>query len=232
MYCINCGVRLGDGDKPCPLCGTVPFHPDLQPEKVESLYPEGRHPTDQLSPRGILIVITVMAFLLPMVITLQCDLLINGAVTWCGYVIAALAALYVPCVLPFWFRRPNPVIFVPCTFVALGGFLLYLNFATGGQWFLSFAFPVVGAACLIVTAVVTLVKYLRRGHLYVYGGAALATAAFMPVMEMLVVITFHREKFFAWSWYPMTAFALVGGLLIFLGAYAPARETMERKFFI
>ena len=41
-------------------------------------------------------------------------------------------------VLPLWFRRPNPVIFVPADFAAIGLYLLYINFATGGHWFLTF----------------------------------------------------------------------------------------------
>ena len=35
--------------------------------------------------------------------------------------------------LPLWFRRPNPVIFVPVDFAAIGLYLLYINFATGGR---------------------------------------------------------------------------------------------------
>jgi hypothetical protein len=32
--------------------------------------------------------------------------------------------------------------------------------------------------------------------------------------------------------YPVTTLVLIGGLLIFLAICRPARETMERKFFI
>ena len=39
MYCINCGVRLEDTEKVCPLCHTtVPFHPDIERKEAESLY--------------------------------------------------------------------------------------------------------------------------------------------------------------------------------------------------
>ena len=231
MYCINCGVKLADTEKKCPLCGVEVFHPELVRGEGEPLYPQERYPNYQVSRWGVQIV-TTTAFLLPLLITLLCDLRISNAVTWSGYVIGALVVGYVGLVLPYWFRRPNPVIFVPCWFAALGVYVLYINLATGGEWFLSFAFPVVGTVGLIVTAVVTLLKYVRRGKLYIFGGAAIALGLFMPVMEFLLYVTFEHLRFTAWSFYPLIALVLLGGMLIFLALSRPARETMERKFFI
>lgn len=231
MYCINCGVKLADTEKSCPLCGVVVFHPQLRQEDVEPLYPHEHFPEPQVAPRTAQIVLTTM-FLLPMLVTLLCDLQISGAVTWSGYVAGALAVAYVMFVLPLWFRRPNPVIFVPCTFVVIGLYLLYIDLATGGGWFLSFAFPVTGGIGLIVTAVVALLKYLRRGKLYILGGALIALGAFMPLMEFLMCLTFDFSRFFAWSLYPLIVLVLLGGMLIFLAICRPVRETMERKFFL
>ena len=231
MYCINCGVKLADTEKRCPLCGTVVFHPELNRPEAEPLYPQDQVPVPKVNSR-IANVIATAAFLLPILITLLCDLQMNGGVTWSGFVIGALVVGYVILVLPTWFRKPNPVIFVPCGFVAVGLYLLYISLATGGHWFLSFAFPVVGAVGLIVTTVVTLLRYVRRGRLYVFGGAAIALGAFMPVMELLMNLTFHFQKFKWWSLYPMIPLVLLGVVLIFLAAYRPARESMERKFFI
>lgn len=231
MYCAKCGVQLADTENKCPLCGTR-AHPDVVRPAGEPLYPKNGKPAPQVSTWGLQIVLSALV-LLPMLICLQCDLLINSSVTWSGFVTGALLCIYVMLVLPIWFRKPNPVIFVPCSFASVGGYLLYINLATAGNWFLSFAFPVVGFFCLVVTAVVTLVRYVRRGFLYIYGGAFVAMGAFMPLMGFLINLTFrHTVKFALWSLYPLTALVLVGGMLIFLAICRPAREVMERKFFI
>lgn len=81
---------------------------------------------------------------LPAVLSILCDWRVNGRIVWSGYSVGGAALLYVMVVLPLWFRRPNPVIFVPVDFAAIGLYLLYINFATGGHWFLTFAFPVTG----------------------------------------------------------------------------------------
>ena len=230
MYCAKCGVKLADTEKNCPLCGTR-AHPDVVREEVKPLFPGDTQPVGQVSTWGVQIILTTI-FLLPMLICLQCDLLVTGGVTWSGYVIGALLSCYVIGVLPIWFKRPNPVIFVPCSFAMVALYLLYISWASGGGWFLSFAFPVTGFICLVVTAVVTLLRYVRRGALYVFGGAFAAMGAFMPLMGFLVNLTFFRPAFALWSLYPMTALVLLGGMLIFLAICRPARETMQRKFFI
>ena len=90
----------------------------------------------------------------------------------------------------------------------------------------------VGTVGIIVTAVTTLMRYLTRGRLYIFGGAFIAIGGFFPVMELLLDKTFQVEDFLGWSFYPLAALVLLGGMLIFLAIYAPARETMERKFFL
>ncbi len=97
---------------------------------------------------------------------------------------------------------------------------------------MSFAFPVIGYVAAVVTAVVTLLRYVKRGGLYIFGGAFIAMGVLMPLLEFLIHLTFDQEKFLLWSFYPLIGLVLLGGMLIFLAVCRPARETMERKFFI
>ncbi len=231
MYCCSCGVKLADSEKKCPLCGLQAFHPELPRPEGQPLYPVNQHPVQEVSPWGIRVIV-LMSFLVPLITVLLCDLPVNGGITWSGYVIGALILLYVVAILPLWFPKPNPVVFVPVDFVTVGLYLLYINHSVDGHWFLSFAFPVTGFCALVVTAVVTLQRYVRRGRFYVYGGAIAAAGLFLPVMELLLYITFDPVSFTGWSFYPMAGLLLLGGFLIFLGICRPAREIMERKFFI
>lgn len=231
MYCINCGVKLQDTEASCPLCGTRVYHPDLSRQREPALFPTDAEP--ELQKRSFVpqMILTIL-FLLPLFIVFQCDMLLNQTVTWSGYVMGALAVTYVMLVLPLWFRRPNPVIFVPCSFAAIGGYVLYIDLAIGGNWFLSFAFPLIGGLALIVTAVVTLLRYVKKGALYIFGGASIALGAMMLPVEFLAEYTFGIPRFEGWALYPMTVLVLLGGFLIFLAIYRPAREAMERKLFI
>ena len=230
MYCIKCGVELADSEKTCPLCGTLVFHPDFPTPDGQKPYPVGQRPPQQVSPLGSRFILT-MCFVAGLLIPTLCDVQIHNAVTWSGYVMGALAVCYVWLVLPFWFPRPNPVVFVPCGFTAAALYLLYIDLTTAGGWFLTFALPVTGILGIIVTAVVVLVRCLRRGRMYIFGGAAVTTGLFMPVMEWLLTVSFSLP-FYGWSFYPLAVLALIGITMIVVAICRPMRETLERKFFI
>ena len=230
MYCSSCGVKLADTEEKCPLCGLEAYHPKIQREVLQKNYPVDLYPEKEVSPWGIKMLILV-CFVLPLIVVLLCDLPVHGEITWSGYVIGALILAYTSVVLPYWFRNPNPVIFVPIGFAVACLYLWYINYATQGDWFMTLAFPVVGFFCIVVETVVTLLRYIRRGRLYIFGGAITATGLFLPVMELLIDITFG-VKYYYWSFYPLGVLVLVGSFLIFLGICRPAREVMERKFFL
>ena len=231
MYCVKCGVALGDTEKQCPLCSTPVYHPELTREEAEPLYPHDSMPPKQPHPWGVLLIVSLL-FLLPMSICLAADLNINGQMNWSGYVIGTLLVLYVMFVLPSWFRKPNPVIFTPVSFAAIALFLLYVCLANDGTWFLPFAFPVTGVLCLLVTAVVVLCRYTRKGLLYVFGGASLAMGGFMVLLEYLLHITFGLPGLGTWSFYPMSVFALLGIGLILIAIVPSFRESLSKKFFV
>lgn len=230
MYCANCGVRLADTEQKCPLCGTTAYHPEITRQAAKPLYPKNSYPVEAVKPKVAQVILLVL-FLLPLVITLLINLQVDHAVTWSGYVMGALALAYVILALPGWFEQPNPVVFVPCDFLAVGLYLLYIDLSAGGNWFLSFAFPVVGCVGLIVTAMVTLLRYVRRGKLYIFAGGFLAFGAFMLLLEFLLTITFDCH-FTGWSFYPLTALVMLGAFLMYLAINRTVREMMERKLFI
>lgn len=229
MYCIECGVKLADAEKKCPLCNTAVCHPDYINRQGKGLYPGNKMPQRSSGSKALNGAIIIL-FLIPLFVCFAADMLLDGRVEWFGYVAGALVLAYIAFALPMWFQKPNPVIFVPCNFAAVALYLLYINLATGGAWFLSFAFPVTGGLCLIICTVVTLLHYLRKGKLYILGGALMALGAFMLLTEFLMGVTFHL-RFIGWSIYPLCVLLLFGSLLIYLAINSAARETLERKLF-
>ncbi len=229
MYCVKCGVKLADSQDRCPLCGTTVYHPEMERPVAESLYPDILPEKISRSKGGAILLLIL--FVLPALLVTVCDWQINKSITWSGYVTGALALGYVCLGLPVWFRKPNPVIFTPCAFAAAGLYLLYINWATNGSWFLAFALPVTGGLCLIVTAVVTLMRYVSKGKFFIFGGASIVLGGFMLLVEYLLNDTFHLPAV-GWSVYPLVVLAVLGGVLIYLGVSRPAREMLARKLFI
>lgn len=229
MFCVKCGVKLADTEKICPLCGTTVYHPDIVINEDDRLYPEGRKPKTQTNAKvinGMLIIL----FMIPIFVCFLSDYMINGFLNWFGFAAGGILWVYIVFVLPLWFKKPNPVIFVPCDFAASALYLLYIDIAIGGGWFLNFAFPLTGALCLIISACVTLCHYIKRGHLYIWGGTIIAMGAYTLFIEFFLGIAFEI-RFIGWSIYPLMVLTLLGGMLIYLAINRSAREMMERKLF-
>ncbi len=230
MYCIKCGVELTDGQKKCPLCNTEVYHPDFT-SKEGLLFPKSDTPQTEYNRTGILFVISVLYFI-AISILVVCDMTVFHHMSWSLYVTSALLLTYVIIVLPLWFKTPNPVIFVPCDFAALTVFLWYLCYLRGGNWFFPFALPITLGICLITTTIITLKRYVRRGFLYVLGGAFITTGLFTVLIEYLIRLTFFKSIRFIWSYYPMLVFFLIGMMLIVVAICKPLRRSLEKIFFI
>lgn len=229
MYCVKCGVKLADTEKKCPLCNTVVYHPDVKQPNEEPLYPSKKMPKSA-SISKILNGAVIITFVIALVVCYFADLLLDDVINWFGYVVGALVVAYVAFALPLWFKKPNPVIFTPCAFAAVILYLFYIDFMTGGNWFLTFAFPITGGLCVIISATITLLYYVRKGKLYIFGGMFMALGALMTLIEFLLEITFNIE-FIGWSIYPFGVLFLFGGLLIYFAINKVAREMIERKLF-
>lgn len=229
MYCVKCGVKLADTENICPLCNTRVYHPEIIREDERELYPIDKMPK-KTSKRAVLAGAVVILFMIPFILSFFADLLPDGKLDWFGFVAGGIAIAYLTFAFPMWFKNPHPVIFVPCDFAAYIVYLLYVNLATGGKWFLTFAFPISLAVAAIVCTLVILLHYLKRGKLYIAGGSIIAFGLLFLMIEGLMDNTFGI-KFIGWSLYPLITLALIGGLLLYLAINNIAREKIERKLF-
>ena len=229
MYCPNCGVKLEEGGKKCPLC--LADLPSTEKGKGKSFYPDLPRPRQKEDFRGLLFLITLF-FLIAGGCVLALDLIRNEKITYSVSVLTLLLLFYAAFCLPRWWRRPNPAIFLPVVFCCLMGALLYEDLRTGGGWFLPFALPVLGGFFLFLEAAVTLLEYVRGGRLYIFGGFFLAIGVLFFVSELLYRATFSMPICLTYSILPLILFCTLGMGLIVIAIVPPFRRYFERRFFL
>ncbi len=230
MYCIKCGVELSRGQEICPLCNTRVYHPDLPIEGAPT-YPKKPFQSEEFNRRGLLFVITVLS-LIPLLLPMAFELSWHNVVNWSGYVTGGVLLGYILIVLPLWFKKFHPEIFLPVDFAAVLGFLLYVDLQTAEGWFLPFALPVTGALGLIVTAVCTVAHYLRRGRLYIVGGGLIAVGLWTVLIELLITLTFGVHFSVHWSLFSCATMFILGMMLIVIAIVRPFRDSLYKIFFI
>ncbi len=228
MYCVKCGVKLQDGVESCPLCQTPVWNPE-QPQKEHGYPDQYPHPQKE-STLPFAVAMTVVSVIAIGVILAVC-LKLYGKLNWGGYVVGGILWFYVVAILPCWFRHPPVEVFIPVGHAASALLALFICLKTGGRWFWSFAFPVAIISCLLLTAVACLLKYLRQGWLFIFGGFLLGLGVFTVLIEFFMHITFGT-RMFLWSLYSLIGFAIVGGFLLLAGVIPGLRKTLEKNFFI
>ena len=231
MYCVKCGVELTDGQTVCPVCSTRVYHPDIPIKDAPPTYPKKDFESEEFNRRGVLFVVTIFA-LLAVVLSIMFDISLAGEVTWSGYVASGMLTFYVCVILPLWFKHTTPAIFVPCGFASILLLLLYINLHTGGDWFLSFAFPVTTSLGLIITAVTTVFHYVKRGKLYTVGGGLIALGGWTLLIELFLHLTFDIPGHVIWSPFPCTALSVFGLTLIVVAIVKPFKDSFKRVFYV
>ena len=230
MYCIKCGAKLSEGQTVCPICETRVYHPDIIISE-ENTYPKVPFKSEEFNRKGLLFVIT-MLFLVPLILPVLLELGWSNDVSWSGYASGGTIIFYVSFIMPYWFKKPNPVIFVPISFALTIGLLLFISIETGGGWFMSFAFPVAGALAIIITAATAVLYYVNKGRLYTIGGTLIALGMWTVLLEYDIRTTFGVSTKFFWSLAPLTVLSIIGIMLIVIAIVKPLKESLRRIFFI
>jgi len=229
MYCVYCGVKLQDGAKACPLCRTPVPEVYMQPRENPSSYSD-RLPEEERK-HGLVLAI----FLVTMGIIAVClgcliyCLRTWHEASWSGYVLMTSGLIWVTLLFPLLFRRYRPMIFLPVDFACVAAFLLYICVKNGGNWFLSFAFPVTGIACLLTLMGVAIFRYIRQGRLRLLGLFFMLIGTSFMLIEFFQHITFGTPMF-VWSLYCVCAFGALG-LFLFVATLIPPLHAHLRKTF-
>ncbi len=230
MYCIKCGVGLSNGQTVCPLCGTRVYHPDFS-QTESPTYPKKEFKSEAFNRRGLLFIITILS-LLPLILPVFMEVAITKTVVWSGYVAGGILLAYLVLILPLWFEHPNPVVFVPLTFLEAACFLFYVNYQLGTDWFFTLALPVVMAMCAIITALTACLYYIPHGKLYMFGGAFIAIGGWFVLLEGLIRYTCHVQFAFMWSLCPLICLFLIGIGLIVVAIVKPFKESLRKIFYV
>ena len=215
----------------CPLCQTKVYHPDLTVKDPTPTYPKKDFQSEAINRKGILFVISIL-YLLPLLLPMLFEFLVSDRINWSGIVAAGTLLSYLFFILPAWFKKKLPMIFVPVDFLGALLTVWYICYATNGNWFFTFALPITALLGAIITAVTVLVVTLRRGRLYIVGSAIIATGGWTVLIEKLLHVTFGVRHTVYWSAFTLSSFFILGMMLIIIAIVKPWKESLRRFFFL
>lgn len=229
-YCVHCGVKLGNGEKKCPLCRTVSIDPHEESKAASPpLYPT--HTPEQLLTRSkrYFLILFGLLLLVPALLCLLVDLLIGGAVTWSIYAFTALILLYIAIAVPIWVDHHKTYFSLVTGYVCL---MLYLKMvesvSNSGQWFFPIVLPTVSLFILLTLLVTHL---YRRGILgkFTLAGAVLILIAIVCVAVDLLLSLYTGGDMLVWSPFVFAPCLFISLLIFFINGNRTIREEIRRR---
>ena len=85
---------------------------------------------------------------------------------------------------------------------------------------------------LILTALIALIRYVRRGKLYIFGGFLIALGAYTVLIDLLLRVTFSMGNVILWSIFSAATGFMLGMMLIVIAIVKPLRESLRKRFFL
>ncbi len=230
-YCVHCGVKLGDGEKRCPLCQTPVYDP-AEPERhaAPKSYPV-RTPEQELKrSKRFLLMLAALMLLAPAGLCLVIDLLVTGGVTWSGYASGALIMLFLSVSIPLAVPRYHTYFAIGASFLCLNGYLFLVErLSSSGRWFFPIALPSIALGAAIITLITVL---WRRGWLnkltllaVSFAGCALECLA----IEWLHAAANQMAGEFVWSPFVLAPCLFISLSLFFINGNRSVREEVRRR---
>ncbi|MFW9923208.1 MAG: hypothetical protein ACFFDW_07990 [Candidatus Thorarchaeota archaeon] len=234
-HCPKCGVEVEPNKIQCPLCNT-PIKEEEESEDYKGKYPEEPAVTEQVprrfSKRKRMLVWEISSFvlLIPLIVTLSVDLIVNGEVGWSLYPISSLIFTWLVMTIPLLFPKRFILIGIsellfPLTFFLIIDLIDNLSI----DWYPVLALPIILITAAVV-AIITLIslKVKKRGLNIV--AVVLFGVGVVCVCIDLVITYFLQGKFGAiWSLFVLVPTVLIGGFLLYLHYRVMKGKDFKRK---
>ncbi len=232
-YCVQCGVKLADTEKNCPLCGTSVHNPNVEvPPAAKPTYPaQPFSPIAIRAQRNTVLLITAVVMLIPVLTTLISDLSISGSVTWSRYVLAGFLMAYAGVFPPFLIRR-HPFRFSLLIDTCCVSLVLYAICRwTGGGWFVPFALPVTLTFALLFGLAALIIRHSPWQVLVNSAVIIASIGLFVLLVENMVNEVFYPGRIINWSLYVVIPCAVFSGVLAIINSNKDVKDWLHKKLF-
>ena len=233
-YCVNCGVKLADSEKKCPLCNTVVINPNENGEhKKESVY---SHKYEEYAGRKInlkyLTQIILVIIGIGVLVQTLCDFLISFGISWSLYAIGAFGLL-ICLALPVLTKLKSPYIATMIDVVALALYIYMIALMTDGElWYYEFYLPLHLLTGIYVFCMVIFLRKKRRNYFRAGGVSLLFVCLLLILIELLLDIFIVGKIYLIWSLCCAPLFLAIATLLLVIAAKPKLREEMSRRLYM
>ncbi len=234
-YCIQCRVELEPYVDACPLCA-APVRPERGATATKKArFPDRPAPAAENTRRRMIrfLVWEVVSIILAsaLAIVLLTNLIVDLAVTWAWYPMAAMVLAWLLASFPLLLPG-RPLVVSALTAGSILLFMAFIDFIDNlaVDWFLRMALPISALVILVTTGVILLsVKMKKKGFniaAFILFGTGLLTAG----LDAIITFQLERTIRLSWSVFVIIPVLFTGFFCLYIH-YRLGRATNLKKWF-
>ncbi|MHA1954739.1 MAG: DUF6320 domain-containing protein [Candidatus Heimdallarchaeaceae archaeon] len=221
-YCSKCGVEVDQGVGKCPLCqlpiygteeGVTPprKYPDVPVE------PPKRAPMTTTQKRVRAWEIVGATLLIPFLIVVFTDLIVNETVSWARFPMIALLLAWLLATFPLLFAR-RPLVIISGEVLSVLIFLVLVDYLHDWviDWFYKLALPNLAVLILIASAVTILSTQAKRKGVNIAAYILFGIGALNLGLDLIIMSSLAGTITMKWSLFVLVPCFIIGGFLLYL----------------
>lgn len=229
-YCVHCGVKLGEAEKSCPLCGTEAIDPSapFDPQAPKPFPVRTPEQTLQVSKRYAVTLLSLL-LLIPAAACVVIDL-IGGGISWSIYPSGVLVLLWIALAVPLLFRKHRLYSTVLVTAATTCGYLYMVErLSGGGGWFLPIVLPALALSTAMICFTIWLIRSKRLRILRLGSVFFIEVGLLCFVIEMLCYYSDVTHRI-SWSPFVVVPCLFIALVLYVLSTNGPISTELKRRF--
>ncbi len=232
-YCVNCGVRLSESEKECPLCGTEIINPK-NPWKEPKTGPYPKRVENIVTKVNVQYgaLLASLLLIIPVAVTLFADTIADNKVGWSLWVLGAAIVVFFSVLFPLLYKKPHPYYYLIIDTVVLGAYLWTISYNTSTEWYFPLGLPLV---LLLGGCVFVSVYIFRRGRLSVFLKWAFQFAIIglcMVGIEIIINNYIGKIPMINWSVYVLISCLIFSIIMMTLNRKKNLQEEIKRRLFV
>ncbi len=228
-YCVNCGVKLKESEKVCPLCNTKVINSNNLKTEFIPAYSQNIEKTKKVNKKYLCFLITIILMGVT-IITVLCNLIFTGNITWSIYVVASILFLNSKLSFVLFKNKFFPLFIDLLTTETLIYVIAYLN--NGLHWFYYLVCPfifIIWIYIILCTFVLSKKKYnlLRR-----FSVAFSFISVILLIIESCIDMYKYEKITINWSIYAILPIIIIGTILFLISYNRKLIEEIKQRIFI
>ncbi len=228
-YCVNCGVKLKQSEKVCPLCNTKVINPNNLKDKFTPAYSQVVEKHKEINKKYLCELITVV-LICAAIITVLCDLIFTGNITWSIYVIVSILFLDSKLSFILFKNKFIPLIIDLFATEILIYVIAYLN--NGLHWFYYLVCPFIFIIWIYIVLCAFVLSKKKFNLLRRFSVAFSFISVILLTIEMCVDMFKYEKIIINWSIYAVLPITIIGLILFIISYNKKLMDEIKQRIFI